>query len=274
MIDFLHSYLPQSVLFQIGPISIHWYGVFIAAGILAGTFLAARLAQAYQIDPEKMYDVALYAALGGLIGARAYAVFLEFSYYVAHPFEIIAVWHGGLAIHGGIIGALFALIIYCKIKSMPFWRVIDVAAPALALGQAIGRFGNYFNQEIFGTPTDLPWGIPIAPENRPAMYSSFTYFHPTFLYESILNIANLTVLLVLRRYLKQPGAIFFVYLINYAIIRILMEQLRTDVAPEFFGIRVPVLVSLVMIVISVAAIFSFGVRARGGNRKESKLTPQ
>ena len=260
MVNFLHTYLPNPILVQFGPISIHWYGLFVALGIFVSVVVASRLARTYGISSEKVYDAGLYAVLGGLVGARIYAVFLELPYYLAHPFEIIAIWHGGLAIHGGIIGAVAVLAWYCKKNHLPLWHMVDAAAPALALGQAIGRFGNYFNQELFGTPTTLPWGIPIALQNRPEAYASFTYFHPTFLYESFLNLLNFIILFILIKrlpatsYQLKRGTIFFVYLINYAIIRILMEQLRTDVTPEFSGVRVPILVSGLMIVLSVVAL--------------------
>jgi phosphatidylglycerol:prolipoprotein diacylglycerol transferase len=260
MINFLHTYLPNSVLVQVGSLRIHWYGLFIALAMVAGLWLASRLARRYEIKPDAMYDAGLFAIIGGLVGARIYAVFLDLSYYLSYPLEIVAVWHGGLAIHGGIIGAVVVLLLYCYKKKLPFWRVTDVAAPALALGQAIGRWGNYFNQEIFGTPTTLPWGIPIASENRPSQFYTDTHFHPTFLYESFLNIINCLVLLLLRRWLRHPGQIFFLYLVNYSLIRIVMEQLRTDPAPIVAGVRLPILVSMI---IMVCAAVAFSASRRG-----------
>ena len=169
---------------------------------------------------------------------------------------MFAIWQGGLAIHGAIIGGIATIIVYSYWQGKNFWQLADLSAPAIALGQAIGRWGNYFNQEIFGTPTDLPWGIPIALANRPFQYLSAQYFHPTFLYESALNLVNFGILFYLhyRLKLKKPGAIVLVYLFNYSVIRISMELLRTDAVPLFLGFRVTAVVSLLIGLVAIVGV--------------------
>jgi len=253
MFNFLHNNIPQAVALNLGPVTIYWYGIFIVLGALAGIFVAIKLAKKIGFIADDVYNIAFYAVISGIIGARVYAVMLEYQYYLANPAEIIAIWHGGLAIHGAIIGGALAVIIYCYQKKQSILAWADIAAPALALAQAIGRWGNYFNQEIFGTPTNLPWGIPIQEQFRPLLYKTATHFHPTFLYESILNLVNFAILFILFFKLKNTklrGAIFLVYLINYSLIRIAMEFLRTDSTLLLAGIRLPILVSGGLILIS------------------------
>lgn len=270
MINFLHTFNPQPILFQIGFLKIHWYGLFMVLAILVGLFFVSRLAKKSLVSQDEVFDLGFYAIIFSLIGARIYAVFLEIDFYLKNPFQIIAVWNGGLAIHGAIIGGAAAVFLYCYFKKKSFWLYVDLAAPALALGQSIGRWGNYFNQEIFGKPTNLPWGIPIALQNRPAAYLNFQHFHPTFLYESALNLINFFLLLALffllnkrneelriknqELRIKNQGFVFLVYLINYSLIRIVMESLRLDETPLVFGIRLPVLVSLGVIIICGALL--------------------
>ncbi|OGY45279.1 MAG: prolipoprotein diacylglyceryl transferase [Candidatus Buchananbacteria bacterium RIFCSPHIGHO2_01_FULL_39_14] len=273
MFNFLQTYLPQPILFQFGFIRVYWYGLFIVLGTLAGLMVVLKLAARKKIPSDEIYNLGFYLIIFSLIGARIYSIFLDLPYYLQNPFEIVAVWHGGLAIHGAIIGGVLTLLIYCWRKKYSFWLWADILAVALPLGQGFGRWGNYFNQELFGKPTDLPWGIPIALENRPIEYLSYQYFHPTFIYESILNLLNFLILLFLFHFFyRHPGldsgsqakempkqirhdnlagVIFLIYLINYSFIRILMEFLRTDPAPLIYGFRLPVIVSGVIIVLSL-----------------------
>jgi len=288
MINFLHNYLPEPILFQFGFIRIYWYGFFIVFSLLAALAIVLFLAKKQKIKSDEVYDLGFYLIIFGLLGARIYAIFLDLEFYLKNPFEIIAVWHGGLAIHGAIIGGLLTLLIYTRPLPGPppqggreiiargegrkrgFFLWADLLVPAIALAQAIGRWGNYFNQEVFGKPTDLPWGIPINFSNRPLEYLNFQYFHPTFLYESLLDLLNFIILLfliLLRTHnleLKaasskfqvmssklSDGTIFLIYLINYSLIRIGMEFLRIDQTPIFFGIRLPILVSGGIIILSL-----------------------
>ncbi len=188
----------------------------------------------------------------GFVGARIFAVLYEPAYYLAHPIEIPQVWHGGLAIHGGIIFAAITIWIYCSIKrrslftvhpgqvSNPSLRMFDLLVPSLLIGQIIGRFGNYFNQEAYGIPTNLPWGIYIAPENRYTEYAEFSSYHPTFLYEGLWNLLVLFVLLKIEKRIfrttvnrpqtLKPGSLTALYFIFYGVGRGLLEFIRTDAA--------------------------------------------
>ena len=207
MINFLHNFLPQPILFQWGFLTIYWYGLFVVSGIIAGLVVVLRLAKRQGISSDEVYNLGFYLVIFSLLGARFYSVLLDLPYYLQNPGQIIAVWNGGLAIHGGIIGGAITLFIYSWKKRQSFWLWADLLAVALPLGQAIGRFGNYFNQEIFGQPTDLAWGIPIALQNRPLEYLSSQYFHPTFLYESGLNLVNFVVLLSLFFWINKRNFI-------------------------------------------------------------------
>lgn len=276
---FLHYYNPQSILFEFGFIKVHWYGLLMMIAIFIGIFLVAALAKKYGIKKDDVYDLAFYVVIFGLVGARVYAVLLFPEHYFSNPLEIVQVWKGGLAIHGAIIGGILALFWHCKKKKQPFWLWADLIVPALALGQAVGRWGNYFNQELYGTPTTLPWGIPISPENRVPEFSSYEFFHPTFLYESVLNLIVFLILISMHyyklrkqsvicnpqsnntipqttNYKLQTGNIALIYLILYSIIRIAMEQFRVDETPVVFGIRLPVLVSFIIL----AAAYTFHVK--------------
>ena len=258
MFNFLHNFTPEPIAFSFGIFSIHWYGVFVVFGIIVGLLMTTKLAKHFNISSDDVYNLAFYVIIFGLLGARLYSVILDWSYYATNPGQIIAVWNGGLAIQGGIASGVIAAWIYLRKKNQSFWQWADLAAPALPLGQAFGRWGNYFNQEIFGRPTNLPWGIPIEIQNRSAEFLTSEYFHPTFLYESILSLLNFIILLlVFKNKLGKwtPGQVGVLYLINYSVIRIAMELLRTDSVPKIFGLRVTMLTSVVMLGLAVCLFF-------------------
>ena len=196
---FLHNYNPDPIIFSFSQIQIYWYGFFISAGILAGLIIVSKLAEKYKISKDKIFNLSVYLIIFGLLGARVYSVILDFHHYFEYPIDIFKIWQGGLAIHGAIIGGLAAGYVCAKKQKLNFSLTADIAAVSVALGQAIGRWGNYFNQEVFGKPTNLPWGIPIDKINRPDIYQSVQYFHPAFLYESILNLINFFILLFLHK---------------------------------------------------------------------------
>ena len=258
MINFLHSFHPSSILFQIGIVKIHGYGFLVVSAIIIGLFIALKLAQKYGYSADDVYDLAFYLVIFSAIGARIYAVLLFPKYYFQNPLEIFQPWKGGLAIHGVIFAGLITLFFYTKRKKLQFWAWADILVVALAFGQAVGRWGNYFNQENFGKPTTLPWGIPVDFALRPGGFENFEFFHPTFLYESILNFALFLILLSLHfkkltTYNLQltTGIISLLYLIFYSIIRICMEFIRIDETPLIFGIRFPILVSAGIMLISL-----------------------
>jgi len=206
---------------------------------------------------EKVFDISFYVVIGGIIGARIYHIFLELPYYSKHPMEMVKIWQGGLAIHGGIIAGLVILILLCRKEKIDFWKFSAAIAPGLALGQAIGRWGNYFNQELFGLPTDLPWGIPIELMHRPMEYLNYGYFHPTFIYESIGNLAIFGVLLysAIRLAGKESGnakMVLLSYLALYSILRFSTEFIRIDQTALVFGWRWPQIFSAMIFIVSVA----------------------
>lgn len=260
MFNFLHSFLPAPILISFGSVRIYWYGLFIVFGVLAALTVALKMSKKFNLSANKIFDLSFWMIIAGIVGARIYHVFLEWPYYSHNLSGIIKIWEGGIAIHGAIIGGLLILLYSAWKEKINFWILAAIYAPSLALGQAIGRWGNYFNQELFGKPTDLPWGIPIDLMNRPIRYISAEYFHPTFLYESLGDLAIFAILLILiSRFLKNKWAnykiIFLSYLILYSILRFGMEFLRTDTTAYVFGFRWPQIFSSVIIIICLALLF-------------------
>lgn len=232
---------PDPILFEIGPLAIRWYGLLIATGALLAGYVASLEAQRRGLNPDHVWDALMVVLVSGVIGARLYHVVsspagtnVGLSYYLQNPVKIIAIWEGGLGIYGAVAGGALGLFLYARYHGLRFWQWADLAAIGLPLAQAIGRWGNFFNQELYGNPTDLPWGIPIAAANRLPKFADLpagTRFHPTFLYESLWNLGTFLVLLFLaRRYshrLRQ-GDLFLIYLILYPVGRILVELQRPD----------------------------------------------
>ncbi len=257
---------PGPIIFEIGPLSIRWYGLLIATAVLIGVSLSQYLASRRQIDPELIGDLAIWLVIGAIPCARLYYVAFEWENYVNNPASIMAIWKGGIAIHGAILGGLIATLLFAKIKQIPFWQLADIVAPSLILGQAIGRWGNFFNSEAFGRPTDVPWKLYIPPQRRPFGYESYEYFHPTFLYESLWNLMVFGLLITLFfRGLKgkpplKPGTIFLVYLFAYSSGRIWIEGLRTD-SLMLGPLRIAQLVSLSGIILGLfGLIWLYGLK--------------
>jgi phosphatidylglycerol---prolipoprotein diacylglyceryl transferase len=227
----------------IGSLVIRFYSLMILSGIGVGVVIAEREAKRYGDEPEHVVNLAVVGALFAIIGARLYHVFdrNEWPYYSANPGEIIKVWNGGIGIFGGLAGAILGLALYVwwvnrsrtGRRGKPKLRVLrwlDIGAPAFLVGQAVGRWGNFFNQELYGPPTDLPWGIPIDLAHRPLEHAAATHFHPLFLYESILSFIGVAVLLYLgRRFAARiiPGDILLLYFIWYSAERFGLEFLRS-----------------------------------------------
>lgn len=256
MTNWLHTFTPNPILISLGPLHIFWYGMFIVLGILAALAVALKLSEYYHVSKENIIDLAFYLILSGVVGARIYNVLLNFSYYAEHPGDILKIWNGGLAIHGAIIAGVLVMLGYVKWKKINFWLLSALAVPGLALAQAIGRWGNYFNQELYGRPTNLPWGIPITPLLRQPEFFAYQYFHPTFLYESLGSLVIFAILiylhyLVIKKQRFNSEQIVFAYLIMYSLLRFAVETLRIDYTPEFFGLRLPQIVSLIIIIFSV-----------------------
>ena len=237
-------------------VSIRWYGVLIASSMALGLWLSAREAVRRAESPDDLLKAAEIALIGGLIGARLYYVLFNLDYYQTQPWwRIFAVWEGGLAIHGGLIAGLLTGGAYVWAKGLPLLTYLDIVAPALALAQAIGRWGNFFNEEAFGGPTDLPWKLFIPEPRRPPAYVDQQFFHPTFLYESLWNVGAFLILyFVLRRRLERaPGALFLAYLGLYSLGRFWIEGLRTD-SLMLGSFRIAQIVSVTAVVVAVVGI--------------------
>lgn len=243
--------MPDGIPIHIGSFSytIHFYGIIIMLGALAGSSLARAGAKHRNYDPDIIWDMLIYLIIGGIIGARLWHIFsppptslaqgVTTGYYLTHPLAAIAIWNGGLGIPGAVIGGVVVMYWYTRKHHLDFSEWLDIVAPGVALGQAIGRWGNFFNQELYGAPTKLPWAIYIDPQHRMAGFSDQAYYHPLFLYESLWNLANMILLLWLgRRYTDRlkRGDLFLIYVLNYAIGRILLDFLRLD-ASRVLGIN-------------------------------------
>ena len=259
---------PGPLVFQLGPIALRWYGLLIAIAVLLGLSLATRLGRARGIEPSLIADLLPLLVLGAVLGARLYYVLLEWRQYGGNWLDALAIWRGGIAIHGALLGGSLAAVLFCRWRRQPFWPLLDVLVPAVALGQAIGRWGNFFNSEAFGLPTDLPWKLFIPLAFRPSEFLDQAYFHPTFLYESIWNLGVCILLLLLFRAASRgriellPGTLSCVYLLAYSSGRVWIEGLRTDplcllAAPPFCegGLRMAQLVSLLLIGLGGAGLW-------------------
>ncbi len=221
---------PGAIALQVGPLAIRWYGLVIAAAVMLGTALAHRDALRRGQDPDALLTAIFLAVLSALIGARVYYVAFNWDYYGAQPLKILALWEGGLAIHGGLLAGLLATMVYCRRMRVSLPVTTDMMAPGIAIGQAVGRWGNFFNQEGFGIPTNLPWKLYVDPYHRPPGLRHFDFFHPTFLYESLWNLIVFAILWFgLRKRLERwPGALTFCYLGLYSLGRFFVEGLRAD----------------------------------------------
>lgn len=228
---------------------IHFYGIIIVSGAALGAWLAGREAQRRGQNPDIVWDLLVYLMIGGILGARLWHIFTPspamlvrdpltgdmvnpyFAGGTVHILDILAIWKGGLGIPGAVIGGAVVLFFYARANGMSFAAWADIIAPSLALGQAVGRWGNYFNQELYGAPTDLPWRIFIEPARRLRGYEGVDYYHPLFLYESLWNLLNMFLLIwISRRYADRlkNGDIFLCYLIVYPVGRFFLDFLRLD----------------------------------------------
>ena len=271
---FLALRSPGPELFQLGPFSLRWYGLLIAISVLVGLNLSGELASKKGLKKSLINDLLPILVLASVIGARIYYVAFEWRNYTGRNFwssinflnlnipipSALEIWGGGIAIHGALIMGSLSIIFFCRWRKEPFWDVIDVLVPSVALGQAIGRWGNFFNNEAFGIPTSLPWKLFIPYGFRPEIFSTQDYFHPTFLYESVWNIFVFGILIFLfrkankREIVLPSGSLSCLYLITYSLGRLWIEALRTDPlclggVPPFCegGLRIAQLISLILI---------------------------
>ncbi|MYH96098.1 MAG: prolipoprotein diacylglyceryl transferase [Acidimicrobiia bacterium] len=256
---------PGSDSLNIGSLELRAYGLMIALGVLAAAWLFHRRFVQRGHSPELAGSITVWAVIAGLIGSRIYHVITDWKTYQGNWGEVWQIWEGGLGITGGVVAAAAVIWVYARQKGIPMSKIADSAAPALPLGQAIGRWGNWFNQELYGRPTDLPWALEIDPENRRFQYLNDETFHPTFLYECIWNLALVGALLWAgKRFTLKPGRLFGLYVLGYSLGRLWIEFIRVDYASELAGVRVNIWVMLALILGS-AAYLLYG---RGGDSDE------
>jgi phosphatidylglycerol---prolipoprotein diacylglyceryl transferase len=222
----LHTTLPQPGLVSIGQFTIRWYGLCLAMALLAGVVLAQRFAVKRNLKSSQVIDLAVWVTIAAIIGARLVHVIETWGYYRYHLVEIIAIWRGGLAFHGVVIGGVLALLWFSRRNKISALALLDIATPALVLGQVIGRWGNWFNQELYGSPSTLPWSIPIEWKNRLSGYELYVTFHPLFLYESLGNALILILLLVIWRRKPRVGVVTGLYFVLSPLLRFFLDYLR------------------------------------------------
>ncbi len=268
------NFFPSSVAFSIpwfdgGSFPIYWYGILIVVGALAGAYVASLEAKRRGIDPDHVWNALLGALILGVIGARLYHVLssprgtnIGFDYYMQNPMEILNFRQGGLGIYGAVAGGVLAVFLYARYAKLNFATLLDIGAPGLIIGQVIGRWGNFANQELYGYPTTWPWGIPIDAAHRLPMFADLsqfpvetTRFHPTFLYESLWNLGVAIVLLLIARRWKneKPGDLILLWGMFYGFGRFLIEFQRPD-AWLISGIATAQLIGLALVVICGVAL--------------------
>ncbi len=272
-------------------IVIHWYALIIMTGVVVAAIMSNRRARKYGQDPEAVWDILTWVVIAGILGARIWHILtpspalvaqgVTTEYYLTHPLAMLEIWNGGLGIPGAVIGGAIALAIYARVKKLSFLTWVDIVAPGLIVAQAIGRWGNFMNQELYGRPTTFvfPFGLNyIDPAHRLPGYENFAYYQPTFLYESLLDVGIMVLLFWMERRFWEKlkaGDIFLVYLIGYPIVRIFMETLRLD-SSMVFGLNAN---QAFMIVVLILASLTLFIRHRyfpnfGARVQEQPALPQ
>lgn len=241
--------MPDSTAFEILGIEIKWYAIIICAAIVLGFALAARRAKERGMDSDFIWDLFIIIIPLAIIGARLYYVLFNLEYYIANPLQIFNTRAGGMAIHGAVILGALGMYLYARRKKTPFFKILDILAPSLILGQAIGRWGNYFNMEAYGAETNLPWAIQVYNAGR------IISVHPTFLYESLWNLLVFAVLIfIVDKHKKVDGEVGCWYFILYSFGRFFIEGLRTD-SLYMFGLRTAQVVSIVSVIAGFAVLY-------------------
>lgn len=245
----------DNVLIDLGFIKIYWYSFMILIGIVFGYIYSMREIKRIGIPKEKFENLIFYTIIIGLLGARIYYVLFNLDYYLKYPSEIIMIWHGGLAIHGGIIAGLLVIYFYCKKNKLDLYKVIDVCVPFLLFGQICGRWGNFFNQEAYGSMVSLEFlkGLHLPDFIINGMHINGNYYHPTFLYESLSNFIVLIFILIIRKKNIKESTITGVYLTCYGVIRFFIEGLRTD-SLMFFNLRIAQIVSILFFISGIVIL--------------------
>ncbi len=250
---------PGAIAFSIGNLDVHYYGIIMSLSMLIGilTILLIRKKYFKDILTDTVFDISLITIIWGVVGARIYYVLADYKYFIQHPIEIGAIWNGGISIQGAILGALIAGLYYTNKHKLNFLRYADLFVFGLVAGQIAGRWGNFFNSEAFGLPCTLPWKLYIPLSNRPVEYILNEYFHPAFLYESVLNIIVFIILFIMLNSLKnrKDGIIFFLYIILYSIVRILVETIRIDSVLNIGIFHIAHITSFIFIIIALTGVF-------------------
>ena len=249
----------HDIAFNLFGISVYWYGIIMALGMFFALLCANKLFNDKHKDLKKdiILEFAPVIIICGILCARLYFCLLNHQYYLSHPVEIFDIREGGLSIHGGIIGGILSMLFIVKKYRLNFFTVIDPVACSTFLGQAIGRWGNYFNSEAYGFPVEgQTWGLYIPQSKRLSGYAQFDLFHPAFLYESILDLVSFIILVFIYKKFgeKFKGLVFFSYLIFYAIIRFFIEQIRIDSALNVGSIPIAQIVSVILLIIGISGI--------------------
>lgn len=244
------------IAIDLGPLQVHWYGIIIGVGILLGLLLAMRESERRGLEKETFLDLILYAVPIAILSARIYYVIFQWDYYSQYPGDIIKIWNGGIAIHGALIGSVITAVVFAKKRGISFWKLADIAAPSILLGQAIGRWGNFMNQEAHGGEVSRSFleGLYLPDWVINQMYINGTYYHPTFLYESLWNFTGVMVLLFLRKVNLRRGELFLSYVIWYSIGRFFVEGLRTDSLMLTDTLRIAQVISIVLILLAIGLI--------------------
>ena len=267
---------PSNGVWHLGPIPIRAYGLIIACAILISVYWSARRYQKRGGDPDLFYDVALWAVPAGIVGARVYHVITSPDAYFGQggkPLMAFAIWNGGLGIWGAVAGGALAAWLVVRHRGQRLGPIADSLAVPLLAAQALGRWGNWFNQELFGAPTTLPWGLRIDNAHLPSGYASGTLFHPTFLYECLWNLAGVAVLLLIDRQMKvKSGQLFASYIMVYTLGRVWIEMLRIDDAHHFLGLRINVWTSIVVFSLGLMTFIIAGRRSASTRVDPAELT--
>lgn len=247
--------------FYIGPLRVTFYGIFIMTGVVIAWIVTRNRFVARGGDAEVAERIVIRVVVFGFLGARLAYVSTHLSRFEGEWWKVIAIWEGGLALYGGLTLGAIVIWVYTRKWGASLPDFLDSVAPALPFAQALGRFGNYFNQELFGTPTDLPWGLEIDPQFRPPQYAEFETFHPTFLYESLWNVGlAFFIIWVGKQYPSLRGRLVGVYFLGYGLIRFLMELIRTDTTFRFLGLSRNGWVSIAVILIGAVMLWWRRVR--------------
>jgi prolipoprotein diacylglyceryl transferase len=252
---------PDNGVIDVGPIPVHAYGLLLAVGVIVAAWIAERRWVARSYDAKTFNDMAVWIVIGGVVGARVYHVISDYQLFTDDWFRAFQIWKGGLSIWGVLAGGAIAVVVMTRIKRVETLVLFDCIAPGLLAAQAIGRWGNYFNQELFGGPTDLPWGLEISPAKRPPGYLNVETFHPTFLYESLYCLFLLGVVLwIERRFRLRKGQMLALYLATYTFGRFFFENMRIDPANEIAGVRLNAWVSAIVCILSIGWFLWLGRR--------------